>query len=228
VKKIVLLIITVLILIGGSGLAYASDIPDNVKAVINKNPHVAKYVNGLLESIQTLLDEKSGLQEEINQHQNTIAVLTASNAEKDTTITSLATSNEQLQNTIANLSTINEDLTSQIQLIDLSVGIYEGSNSNFGYFKGYIVNKEVTFANTNGKKWRVTPDEDGIVRITLPAGKYDISVPGYKSYAFKFIPEESKYGYVYTEAASYSFASSTGIGFWFYDESNLPALPSYP
>jgi hypothetical protein len=227
-KKIMLLIIVVLLLIGGSGLAYASDIPANVKAVINKNPHVAKYVDELLDSIQTLHDEKSDLQEEINQHQKTIADLTASNAEKDKIIANLTTSNEQLQTTIENLSSINEDLTNQIQLIEITAGIYEGSNSDFGYLKGYIVDKEVTFTNTNGKSWRVTPDEDGHVRISLPAGKYDISVPGYKSYAFKFIPEELKYGYVYTDTASYSFSNDVSTGFWFYDENNLPDLPSYP
>jgi hypothetical protein len=88
-----------------------------------------------------------------------------------------------------------------------------------------LVNKEVIFANNNGKEWRFTTDDNGIAQITVPAGTYSISVPRYKSYAYKFLPEESKYGYVYTDAASFSFGNSTGIGFFFYDENNLPPLP---
>jgi peptidoglycan hydrolase CwlO-like protein len=112
--------------------------------IIQKNPHVAKYVQELQKTISELTEKNSGLEETVKSQQEKIEQLNQTIDNQKQTI------NTQ-QETIDNLTIEKQELKDEIQYIDVTIGIYEGKGSDFGYLKSYLVNKEVTFTTATEK-----------------------------------------------------------------------------
>jgi peptidoglycan hydrolase CwlO-like protein len=116
-QKTILSLLIVFVL--SSTAVFADENENAIITIIKKNPLVAKYVQELQNTITSLTEKNSNLEETVKTQQEKIE-------QPNQTINDQTQTINTQQKTIANLSTKNEELNSAIQYVDLSVGFAEG------------------------------------------------------------------------------------------------------